>query len=256
MSDFSQGDGWWQASDGKWYPPEQAAGYQPPVGAPGPRIPAPRIPAPRIRAAPTPPAGTATRRRLLRPAPTHWPSVRWCRPSPGWCCCCCASASSAPSPPSPMGLYLPQADPRVGRGAAGRGPGPGRCHHRHRRHRRLPAAAGPHRGRGRHVAGLGAARSQGRRCRARSRATPGRQRPGPRGLLVDAEPRQDPGSVLELEQGEQHVLGADVVVAQPQRLAERQLEAFLASASKGISVGTARPAGGSAARRRRGPRRA
>ncbi len=22
MSDFSQGDGWWQASDGKWYPPE------------------------------------------------------------------------------------------------------------------------------------------------------------------------------------------------------------------------------------------
>jgi hypothetical protein len=36
MSDFSQGDGWWQASDGKWYPPEQAPGYQPPVGAPGP----------------------------------------------------------------------------------------------------------------------------------------------------------------------------------------------------------------------------
>jgi len=30
MSDFSQGDGWWQASDGKWYPPEQASGYQPP----------------------------------------------------------------------------------------------------------------------------------------------------------------------------------------------------------------------------------
>ncbi|MGZ4704139.1 MAG: hypothetical protein ACXWCM_04650 [Acidimicrobiales bacterium] len=29
MSDFSQGEGWWQASDGKWYPPEQAPGYQP-----------------------------------------------------------------------------------------------------------------------------------------------------------------------------------------------------------------------------------
>ena len=27
MSDTSQGPGWWQASDGKWYPPEQAPGY-------------------------------------------------------------------------------------------------------------------------------------------------------------------------------------------------------------------------------------
>ena len=45
MSDFSQGPGWWQASDGKWYPPEQAPAGQPapgvppaygaPVGAPG-----------------------------------------------------------------------------------------------------------------------------------------------------------------------------------------------------------------------------
>ena len=36
MSDTSQGPGWWQASDGKWYPPEQAPGYQPqgaPMGA-------------------------------------------------------------------------------------------------------------------------------------------------------------------------------------------------------------------------------
>jgi uncharacterized membrane protein len=31
MSDTSQGPGWWQASDGKWYPPEQ-----PPGGAPTP----------------------------------------------------------------------------------------------------------------------------------------------------------------------------------------------------------------------------
>ena len=36
MSDQSQGPGWWQASDGKWYPPEQAPGYQPPAGAPMP----------------------------------------------------------------------------------------------------------------------------------------------------------------------------------------------------------------------------
>lgn len=30
MSDVSQGPGWWQASDGKWYPPHQQPGYQPP----------------------------------------------------------------------------------------------------------------------------------------------------------------------------------------------------------------------------------
>jgi uncharacterized membrane protein len=34
MSDYSQGPGWWQASDGKWYPPEQqpAAPTPPPGG--------------------------------------------------------------------------------------------------------------------------------------------------------------------------------------------------------------------------------
>lgn len=36
MSDVSQGPGWWQASDGKWYPPEQAPGAQPPSTPPGP----------------------------------------------------------------------------------------------------------------------------------------------------------------------------------------------------------------------------
>lgn len=34
MSDVSQGPGWWQASDGKWYPPEQAPGGQPAAGPP------------------------------------------------------------------------------------------------------------------------------------------------------------------------------------------------------------------------------
>ncbi len=38
MSDQAQGPGWWQASDGKWYPPEQApqqpAFGQPPMGQP------------------------------------------------------------------------------------------------------------------------------------------------------------------------------------------------------------------------------
>ncbi|MHB8264224.1 MAG: hypothetical protein ACYDGY_10875 [Acidimicrobiales bacterium] len=39
MSDVSQGAGWWQASDGKWYPPERHPNYQPsapppPAGSP------------------------------------------------------------------------------------------------------------------------------------------------------------------------------------------------------------------------------
>ncbi len=41
MSDQSQGPGWWQAADGKWYSPEQAPGAQPPTpgGSPqGPTI--------------------------------------------------------------------------------------------------------------------------------------------------------------------------------------------------------------------------
>ncbi len=40
MSDRSQGPGWWQASDGRWYPPEQSPGLAQPVpptpyGTPG-----------------------------------------------------------------------------------------------------------------------------------------------------------------------------------------------------------------------------
>lgn len=35
MSDTSQGPGWWQASDGKWYPPEQAPGAAPQPAASG-----------------------------------------------------------------------------------------------------------------------------------------------------------------------------------------------------------------------------
>lgn len=40
MSDVSQGPGWWQAADGKWYPPAapqppQPPSYQPPLAPPG-----------------------------------------------------------------------------------------------------------------------------------------------------------------------------------------------------------------------------
>jgi hypothetical protein len=34
MSDVPNGPGWWQASDGRWYPPESHPGYQPPLAAP------------------------------------------------------------------------------------------------------------------------------------------------------------------------------------------------------------------------------
>lgn len=34
MSDSSQGEGWWQASDGKWYPPEQASSLPVPPAPP------------------------------------------------------------------------------------------------------------------------------------------------------------------------------------------------------------------------------
>ena len=40
MSDVSNGPGWWQASDGKWYPPEQQPNYEatapPPTPTPAP----------------------------------------------------------------------------------------------------------------------------------------------------------------------------------------------------------------------------
>jgi len=51
-ADSSQGPGWWQASDGKWYPPEQTPAVAPPVPAPPPT---PAAPAP----APTGPGANA-----------------------------------------------------------------------------------------------------------------------------------------------------------------------------------------------------
>ena len=41
MSDTSQGDGWWQASDGKWYAPEQHPDYKPAPPPPPPDAPPP-----------------------------------------------------------------------------------------------------------------------------------------------------------------------------------------------------------------------
>ena len=38
-ADQPQGDGWWQASDGKWYPPEQRLSTPPPSSTPAPAAP-------------------------------------------------------------------------------------------------------------------------------------------------------------------------------------------------------------------------
>jgi hypothetical protein len=71
MSDFSQGEGWWQASDGKWYPPETAPpGFAAPT-APGSTPPtgpiAPVAPTAPFPVAPTGPAP-------MGPAPTPTPT--------------------------------------------------------------------------------------------------------------------------------------------------------------------------------------
>jgi serine/threonine kinase PknH len=58
MSEVSQGSGWWQASDLKWYPPELHADYVAPLPPP------PTLPTPET-AAPPPPSGQRPRRQAL-----------------------------------------------------------------------------------------------------------------------------------------------------------------------------------------------
>jgi hypothetical protein len=66
MSDTSQGPGWWQASDGKWYKPESHPDYVPPLRPPAPEAPAP---------APSPPAvpnAKAASAPKIAPTPMQW----------------------------------------------------------------------------------------------------------------------------------------------------------------------------------------
>lgn len=51
MSEASQGPGWWQAADHKWYPPEQHPDYAPPAPSPTPNV------APRPSSQPVAPQG-------------------------------------------------------------------------------------------------------------------------------------------------------------------------------------------------------
>ena len=66
MSDTSQGEGWWRASDGKWYPPETHPDYQPP--APPAPEPEPAPPVPPIAETPSP-ADQNARATIAAPIP-------------------------------------------------------------------------------------------------------------------------------------------------------------------------------------------
>jgi hypothetical protein len=64
MSSASQGPGWWQASDGKWYAPQQKSGYEAP-------------PPPPVATPPAPPSSSAP------PAPTQYPATGGQYSAPG-----------------------------------------------------------------------------------------------------------------------------------------------------------------------------
>jgi TM2 domain-containing membrane protein YozV len=63
MSDTSQGEGWWVASDGKWYAP-QAATEAPIAAPPAPMAPAPMAPAPAAGAVRDPNAPMSDKSRM------------------------------------------------------------------------------------------------------------------------------------------------------------------------------------------------
>lgn len=58
MSDVSQGPGWWQASDGRWYPPHLSSGAEPPLPMTEQAHPQPGWQ--RLAAAPSPASATSS----------------------------------------------------------------------------------------------------------------------------------------------------------------------------------------------------
>ena len=78
MSNAPQGPGWWQASDGNWYPPEQHPGYAPPPPTPPSAPPG------------YPPAGQSTGRPATPVAPQSW-----------------SAPPAAPQYPAPAGYPAP-----------------------------------------------------------------------------------------------------------------------------------------------------
>jgi hypothetical protein len=94
MSDVPQGSGWWQASDGKWYPPELR---------PGPETP----PAPQQAQVTQPPAAAP-----VQPAPT--PAAEPVAPAATWTPQAAPAAQAAPAPAAaaaptgPSRKWIPQ----------------------------------------------------------------------------------------------------------------------------------------------------
>ena len=101
MSDVSQGPGWWMASDGKWYPPEQHPDYvapaPPPPAAPPPASPPPAGPPP----AGPPPGGA-------EPPPTWAPPPAPTSPVPAYGPPMAGAAPPGMYVDAQSGLVLPQ----------------------------------------------------------------------------------------------------------------------------------------------------
>lgn len=120
MSNVSQGVGWWQASDGKWYAPEQHPDYRPPAPNP-PAPPPPAAAAPPPPNPPAPPAPNPPAAATAAPAPPapNQPAAAAPAPAPAPPTPSAAPATPAPNPPS-AGAPLP---PSVPAGAAQAPPG-------------------------------------------------------------------------------------------------------------------------------------
>jgi hypothetical protein len=104
MSDMPQGSGWWQASDGKWYPPELRPGPAEPAPQPTPvtqppaaeQVP-PAATAPPAAAEQVPPAATWT----SQPEPTP-------EPAPVPAAAAAAAPTAAAEPAGPSRKWIPQ----------------------------------------------------------------------------------------------------------------------------------------------------
>ena len=101
MSDVSHGPGWWEATDGKWYPPEMHPNYVAPVAP----TPTPATPTPSIPVAPTPTPTTPTPSIPVAPTPT--------------------AATPTPSVPIPVAANPEPAEPAMGATVSDVSQGPG-----------------------------------------------------------------------------------------------------------------------------------
>ncbi len=77
MSDVSQGPEWWQASDLKWYPPEEHPNYEAPPPPPPPKLPPPPPTTPPPPPTLPPPSSWAPPQQPPQPAPARRSATPW-----------------------------------------------------------------------------------------------------------------------------------------------------------------------------------